>query len=243
MAASVAVVIPTWNGRELLEAALRSLAGQTFREFQVVVVRIDNPTTLLVGETTISNWVAEALFSGLDRILRTIEPLFPKRLRARAIEKAIRFVEERLNGEDGLGAIFPPMANTVMMYEALGFPPEHPPRAVTRRGIDRLLVIREDEAYCQPCVSPIWDTALTCHALLEAGGPEALNDAGKGLDWLLPKQELVLKGDWAVKRPDVRPGGWAFQYANAYYPDLDDTAVVVMAMDRVRRNDRSDQPW
>ena len=120
-----------------------------------------------------------ALFSGLDRILRTIEPLFPKRLRARAIEKAIGFVEERLNGEDGLGAIFPPMVNTVMMYDALGFPPEHPPRAVTRRGIDKLLVISEDEAYCQPCVSPIWDTALVCHALLEAGG-EALNAPAKG---------------------------------------------------------------
>ncbi|MCB1391846.1 MULTISPECIES: squalene--hopene cyclase [unclassified Nitrobacter] len=182
-----------------------------------------------------------ALFSSLDWILRRIEPLFPKRLRARAMEKAIAFVEERLNGEDGLGAIFPPMVNTVMMYDALGFPPEHPPRAVTRRGIDKLLVIGEDEAYCQPCVSPIWDTALSCHALLEAGAPEALNSAGKCLDWLLPKQELVLKGDWAAKRPDVRPGGWAFQYANGHYPDLDDTAVVVMAMDRVRRNGRGDK--
>jgi squalene-hopene/tetraprenyl-beta-curcumene cyclase len=95
-------------------------------------------------------------------------------------------------------------------------------------------VIREHEAYCQPCVSPVWDTALTCHALLEAGG-EAVGPAKLGLDWLLPKQELELKGDWAVKRPNVRPGGWAFQYNNAYYPDLDDTAVVVMAMDRARR--------
>jgi squalene-hopene/tetraprenyl-beta-curcumene cyclase len=182
-----------------------------------------------------------ALFNGLDWILRMIEPLFPKRLRARAMQKAIAFVEERLNGEDGLGAIFPPMANTVMMYDALGFPPEHPPRAATRRGIDKLLVIGEDEAYCQPCVSPIWDTALTCHALLEAGGPDSLRAAGKSLDWLLPKQELAVKGDWAMKRPDVRPGGWAFQYANAYYPDLDDTAVVVMAMDRARRDDQSDK--
>ena len=182
-----------------------------------------------------------ALFSGIDGILRTIEPLFPKQLRARAMEKAVAFVEERLNGEDGLGAIFPPMVNTVMMYDALGFPPEHPPRAVARRGIDKLLVIGEEEAYCQPCVSPIWDTALACHALLEAGGPESSADARKSLDWLLPKQELDLRGDWAVKRPEVRPGGWAFQYANAHYPDLDDTAVVVMAMDRVRRNDQSEK--
>jgi squalene-hopene/tetraprenyl-beta-curcumene cyclase len=175
------------------------------------------------------------LFSGFDWLLRTLEPLFPKRLRARAIAKAVAFIEERLNGEDGLGAIYPPMANTVMMYEVLGFGPEHPPRAVTRRGLDRLLVIGEDEAYCQPCVSPIWDTSLTCHALIEAGGDEAFVPARNGLDWLLPKQVLDVKGDWAVKRPDLRPGGWAFQYNNAYYPDLDDTAVVVMAMDRARR--------
>ncbi len=106
---------------------------------------------------------------------------------------------------------------------------------MTRRGLDKLLVIGEHEAYCQPCVSPVWDTSLTCHALIEAGGEEALPPARQGLDWLVPKQVLDVKGDWAVKRPEVRPGGWAFQYNNAYYPDLDDTAVVVMAMDRARR--------
>src|SRR5665213_1151816 len=175
------------------------------------------------------------LFRGLDSVLRAIEPLFPKKLRARAIDSAVAFIEERLNGEDGLGAIYPPMANVVMMYEALGKPADYPPRAVTRRGLDRLLVIGEHEAYCQPCVSPVWDTSLTAHALLEAGGEDALPAAKKALEWLLPKQVLDIKGDWAVKRPDVRPGGWAFQYNNAYYPDLDDTAVVVMAMDRAQR--------
>ena len=127
------------------------------------------------------------------------------------------------------------MANTVMMYEALGKGPDYPPRAITRRGIDKLLVIGEHEAYCQPCVSPVWDTALTCHALMEAGGEDDAREVKQGLDWLKPRQVLDLKGDWAVKAPDVRPGGWAFQYNNAHYPDLDDTAVVVMAMDRARR--------
>src|SRR5437660_7225055 len=117
------------------------------------------------------------LFRALDSVLRVIEPLFPKKLRARAIDEAVAFVEERLNGEDGLGAIYPPMANAVMMYEVLGKPADYPPRAVTRRGIDKLLVIREHEAYCQPCVSPVWDTALTCHALLEAGGEQAVSKA------------------------------------------------------------------
>jgi squalene-hopene/tetraprenyl-beta-curcumene cyclase len=185
------------------------------------------------------SWGWFALFRSLDVILRALEPLFPKKLRARAIESAVAFIEERLNGEDGLGAIYPPMANTVMMYEALGRPADYPPRAITRRGLDKLLVIREHEAYCQPCVSPVWDTALTCHALIEAGGAEALPEAKQALDWLKPRQVLDIKGDWAVKRPEVRPGGWAFQYNNDYYPDLDDTAVVVMAMDRVRRQSGS----
>ena len=81
----------------------------------------------------------------------------------------------------------------------------------------------------------MWDTALTCHALLEIGSEEAQAAACEGLDWLLPRQVLDIAGDWATRRPDVRPGGWAFQYANPHYPDLDDTAVVVMAMDRARR--------
>jgi len=181
------------------------------------------------------------LFRALDSVLRVIEPLFPKKLRARAIDAAVAFIEQRLNGEDGLGAIYPPMANTVMMYEVLGKPADYPPRATTRRALDNLLVIREHEAYCQPCVSPVWDTALTCHALIEAGGERALPEAKQGLDWLKPRQVLDLKGDWAVKSPTTRPGGWAFQYNNAYYPDLDDTAVVVMAMDRERRQSGSNE--
>jgi squalene-hopene/tetraprenyl-beta-curcumene cyclase len=187
------------------------------------------------------SWGWFVLFRALDGVLRVLEPLFPKKLRARAIERAVAFIEERLNGEDGLGAIYPPMANTVMMYEAFGRPEDYPPRAITRRGLDKLLVIGEHEAYCQPCVSPVWDTALTCHALIEVGGEEALPKAKQGLDWLQPKQVLDLKGDWAAKRPDTRPGGWAFQYNNAHYPDLDDTAVVVMAMDRVRRQSGSSE--
>ncbi len=180
-----------------------------------------------------------ALFRGLDAILRVIEPFFPKKLRQRAINEALAFIKERLNGEDGLGAIIPPMINTVMMYDALGYGADYEPRATTRRGIDKLLIFNGDEAYCQPCVSPIWDTALTCHTLLEAGDNESIKRAKQGLDWLKPNQVLDVKGDWAAKRPDVRPGGWAFQYANPHYPDLDDTAVVVMAMDRMRQLDQS----
>lgn len=187
-------------------------------------------------------WVAEhqhrgwaLFFNGLDRTLRSAEPLWPRALRRRAIARCLDFVRERLNGEDGLGAIYPAMANAVMMYDALGYPPEHPERATARQAIEKLLVIRGEEAYCQPCVSPVWDTALTSHALMEVGGPAAEAAATRGLAWLEPLQELEVRGDWAEQRPEVRPGGWAFQYRNAHYPDLDDTAVVVMALDQARR--------
>jgi squalene-hopene/tetraprenyl-beta-curcumene cyclase len=181
------------------------------------------------------------LFRALDGVLRVVEPMFSKKLRQRAIDSALAFIEERINGEDGMGAIYPPMANIVMMYDALGKDENFPPRANTRKALKNLLIIRDDEAYCQPCVSPVWDTALTCHAMNEAGGEAALSSVGRALEWLLPRQVLDVKGDWAVKRPDVRPGGWAFQYNNDHYPDLDDTAVVVMSMDRIRRETGSDK--
>jgi squalene-hopene/tetraprenyl-beta-curcumene cyclase len=173
-------------------------------------------------------------FRGVDALLRKLEPYFPKALRRRAIARAQAFVTERLNGEDGLGAIFPAMANSVMMFDVLGLPAYDPPRAVARKSIEKLLAVHAHEAYCQPCVSPVWDTGLACHALLEAGG-EAVPRARKGLDWLKGKQVLELAGDWSVQRPKLRPGGWAFQYANPHYPDVDDTAVVAMAMDREQR--------
>jgi squalene-hopene/tetraprenyl-beta-curcumene cyclase len=179
-------------------------------------------------------WSWFLFFRAVDIALRIAEPLFPKGTRKRAIDRAVAFVTERLNGEDGLGAIFPAMANSVMMFDVLGYPQDHPQRAIARLSIDKLLSVSEQEAYCQPCVSPVWDTGLTCHALLEVGGEHAVAQARKGLDWLKPKQILDVVGDWAEQRPDVRPGGWAFQYANPHYPDVDDTAVVAMAMERAQ---------
>ncbi len=174
-------------------------------------------------------------FFALDAVLGMVEPLFPKASRRRAIAAAVAFVDERLNGENGLGAIFPAMANAVMMYDALGYREDHPNRATARAAIDKLLIVGPDEAYCQPCLSPVWDTALAIHALMEAASPQAEAAARRGLAWLKPLQVLDVAGDWAEQRPGGRPGGWAFQYRNDHYPDLDDTAVVVMAMDRARR--------
>ncbi|MDE2014158.1 MAG: squalene--hopene cyclase [Alphaproteobacteria bacterium] len=173
-----------------------------------------------------------AFFGALDWILKRVDPVWPKGLRKRAIQRCMAFVTERLNGEDGLGAIYPAMANSVMMFDALGYAENHPDRAIARLSVEKLLVIKDEEAYCQPCVSPVWDTALACHALMEAGDEHAAASVAQALQWLKPRQVLDVAGDWAEERPGVRPGGWAFQYNNAHYPDLDDTAVVAMALHR-----------
>ena len=176
-----------------------------------------------------------AFFRGVDVILRKLFNDPPEKLRQRAIAKAVAFVDERLNGKDGLGAIFPAMANATMMYDALGGPENERKAAIARDSVERLLVIKDDEAYCQPCVSPVWDSVLAAQALLEVGDDAALAHAKRALDWLVPLQELSVVGDWCARAPNLRPGGWAFQYANPHYPDLDDTAVVIMAMDRLRK--------
>ena len=172
------------------------------------------------------------LFGVLDQGLRLSEPLFPRRSRKAAIDQAVDFVRERLNGDDGLGAIFPSIVNAVMMFDALGVPEDHPDMVIAKAAVEKLMTVSGEEAFCQPCLSPVWDTVLSIQALMEADPDEPA--IRPGLGWLKDRQVLDVKGDWAFQRPDVRPGGWGFQYANPHYPDLDDTAVIGMAMDRAR---------
>ena len=171
-------------------------------------------------------------FVALDRVLRKLEPSFPKGSRKSAIRKALDFISLRLNGEDGLGGIFPAMANTVMAYETLGVPRDDEKFRMARQAVDRLLVFKGEEAYCQPCMSPVWDTCLALHALLEAGVDPRSVEIQKAIDWLLEREITGTYGDWVARRPNLKPSGWAFQYWNNYYPDVDDTAVVVMVLDR-----------
>jgi squalene-hopene/tetraprenyl-beta-curcumene cyclase len=181
------------------------------------------------------------LFLGLDRVLRAVQPLFPSGPRKRAIAAAVDFVTERLNGEDGLGGIFPAMANTVMAFDTLGYDEAHPHFVTAKRAVEKLLVVEDDKAYCQPCLSPVWDTGLAAHALLEAGEASHGETIAKSVDWLAKAQVLDVAGDWAERRPGLRPGGWPFQYRNDYYLDVDDTAVAAMALDRAgdRRHHRA----
>jgi squalene-hopene/tetraprenyl-beta-curcumene cyclase len=123
------------------------------------------------------------------------------------------------------------MANTVMMFDALGYQGDHPDLATAWSALRKLLVIESDRAYCQPCLSPVWDTGLAGHAVAEAESATAPG-VSAACAWLRGRQITDVFGDWAVTRPGVKPGGWAFQYANAHYPDVDDTAVVGMLLHR-----------
>ena len=212
-------------------AALKPLArnqhGVDIRELFVKPAHehrfyLTNPTGKFLG------WV----MLGVDYAARMVQPLMPKWLERRAISKAVDFISERLNGEDGLGGIFPAMANALMAFDALEYPKDHPDYVICRQAIDKLLVLRDDWGYCQPCLSPVWDTGLAAHAMLESGLTKDDPILAKANEWLLGRQIFEVQGDWAANRGHVRPGGWAFQYWNDYYPDVDDTAVVVMALHR-----------
>ena len=176
------------------------------------------------------------VFLGLDFLGRATRPLIPKKSHELAIEKAKDWIIERLNGEDGLGGIAPAMMAAYEALLLLGMPKDHELVVTARKAIDKLLVINEHDAYCQPCLSPVWDTALAALALQEADkGRDAANRMSnpaltRAYDWLKSKQLSDEPGDWRISKPDLAGGGWAFQFENPYYPDVDDTAVVGFAM-------------
>ncbi|HWB49942.1 MAG TPA: squalene--hopene cyclase [Stellaceae bacterium] len=207
--------------------------------------RAKNPRGVSIAELfveppdTVTDWISPptpslmgSLFVALDRVVRAVEPRFSQSRRQRAIDKAVDFVTERLNGEDGLGGIFPAMVNALLMYVTLGYPLDHPHCVTATGAIEKLVARQNGSAYCQPCLSPVWDTVLAGHALMDVGDDALAPPLRRAFDWLAGKQVLDVVGDWAVQRPGLPPGGWAFQYENAHYPDVDDSAAAGMALDR-----------
>jgi squalene-hopene/tetraprenyl-beta-curcumene cyclase len=168
----------------------------------------------------------------LDRCGRLIDPLIPKAMRKRATRLAEEWTLQRLNGEGGLGAIFPAMVNALEAMLLLGYSKDDPRVVTAKRALEKLLVVKGSVAYCQPCVSPLWDSALASLALQETGDAAATAASGRALDWLKTKQLLDEPGDWRISRPELLGGGWPFQFDNSFYPDLDDTAVIAWAMHR-----------
>jgi squalene-hopene/tetraprenyl-beta-curcumene cyclase len=175
----------------------------------------------------------KSFFIAVDDGLKIWERFSPRPLRKRATEAAREWLEERTAVPGGLGGIYPAMAHSILALRLLGFPEDHPLVLGQIKEIEALAVERGDEMYFQPCPSPVWDTSLAANALIESDLPADHPGLVKAAEWMLAKQILV-PGDWKEKRPHVQPGGWAFQYGNDFYPDLDDAAMVLMALEKVR---------
>ena len=169
------------------------------------------------------------LFIFLDKILKILEPLFPKKFKKKSIDKAQNFILKRLNGLDGLGAIFPAMTNCTIALDLLKLRKEY---KISLKSVKNLIKHKKEFSYCQPCFSPIWDTGLNGLSLLESGLSAESTSIKKACKWLENKQITDVKGDWIVNNKKLKPGGWAFQYNNDFYPDVDDTAVVAMFLDK-----------
>ncbi len=177
-------------------------------------------------------------FVGVDGFVKAWEGWGPRPWRARAIRAAHDWLVPRVSVPGGLGGIYPAMANAVLALRLLGYPDDHPLVAGQLKELEALTIEEPDRFHVQPCVSPVWDTCLALNALLASGLSPAHPALGRAADWLLARQ-ITEPGDWAVSRPKLVPGGWAFQFANDFYPDLDDTAVVAMGLAAVDHPDRA----
>ncbi len=177
------------------------------------------------------------LFLTLDRGLKWWSRYGSKSIRNRAIRRAERWILERTRYTDGLAAIYPSMQYVIMALDLLGYAPDHPDRAEAQAKFDGLMVNENGRFFFQPCFSVVWDTAIAAYALGESGlAPrQAMTRCA---DWLLTK-EVRRKGDWSVKRPNVEPSGWYFEFANEFYPDIDDTAQVLLALHHAKAGDRN----
>jgi squalene-hopene/tetraprenyl-beta-curcumene cyclase len=172
-------------------------------------------------------------FLGLDRVVKLLGKSPVKPLRARALRKCTDWILSHQDVNGGWGGIQPAMVNSVMALRVLGFADDHPAVAKGIQAIEDFVVEEGDQLFFQPCVSPTWDTALAAKALLDSGMEPDAPMLQKASDWLIANQ-IFAPGDWSIKNPDLEPGGWAFEFANDWYPDTDDTAVILMVLKRIR---------
>lgn len=163
-----------------------------------------------------------------DLGIKKIAPKLPF-LRNYAVKKAALWMREHFHMSDGVGAIFPPMIYTVVALKCLGVEDSSPEMKWALKQLSDLVIEENESVRLQPCVSPVWDTALATIAVADAGQPEDDFKLKKSVDWLM-KKEVTLKVDCATNHPDMKPAGWFFEYNNQFYPDIDDTAMVIIAM-------------
>ena len=175
-------------------------------------------------------------FLVLDRLCHWFERVHVRPLRSIALRAAERWMVERFEGSDGLCAIYPSILNSIIAMRCLGYSLDDPQ---VIRALDEFekLGIEEGETFrMQPCVSPVWDTAYALFALGESGADSADPRMVKAAEWMLKKQNRR-KGDWSVKVPHAEPGGWYFEHNNEFYPDVDDTAQVLLALNHIETKD------
>src|SRR5467141_2800459 len=178
------------------------------------------------------------LFLRADHGLKIISKLGWRPMRKRALEEAERWMLERIGeGSDGLAAVFPAMLNSLIALRALGYSTRNPVYEKAARDFAGLFVDDAEDFRIQPCMSPVWDTAINIIALAESGLPAEHPALKKAANWLIEK-EVRVRGDWTINNPHPEASGWAFEYNNVYYPDTDDTAMVLMALRIVKPQDR-----
>ena len=168
-------------------------------------------------------------FLNLDRALKLYERLSWKPGRERAVRRSSEWMLQHFERSDGLAAIYPAMMNSIFALLALGYSPDHPITAKEIEEFARFEIEEIDTLRVQPCLSPVWDTAIAMFSLLEADAPSSDIGVQKATEWLLHRQ-ILGSGDWQIKNRDAEPGGWAFEFRNDFYPDVDDTAFVLMAL-------------
>jgi squalene-hopene/tetraprenyl-beta-curcumene cyclase len=184
-------------------------------------------------------------FVTLDAVLKVYDRIAPRTLRTASVQKAADWMLARMRGTGGLGAIYPAMANSIVALRAMGYAADHPVILKAFGEIEALEVhvpVLEqgqpvEAMHLQPCVSPVWDTALLMNALVEAGLGRQHHALMKAAWWLLGRQTRTV-GDWALSCPQAEPGGWYFQFENESYPDVDDSAVAVMALAKLQPADQ-----
>lgn len=175
-------------------------------------------------------------FLVIDGCLKLIEKSNIKPLRQMAIAKAFEWMVSRFEDSDGLGAIFPPILNAVMALRCLGYGLTHPLVVSAMEELEALEIEEENTLRVQPCLSPIWDTGLGVIALSESGLDAHSPTLVKAGEWLVSKA-VTKPGDWKALNPKLEPGGWYFEFANEFYPDIDDSAIVLLALSRIHLPD------
>ncbi|NUK59282.1 squalene--hopene cyclase [Streptomyces lunaelactis] len=179
----------------------------------------------------------DGFFQRADKALHVYHRFAPRRLRRVAMNAAARWIIERQENDGCWGGIQPPAVYSVIALHLLGYDLQHPVMRAGLESLDRFAVWRDDGArMIEACQSPVWDTCLATIALADAGLPADHPALVKAADWMLGEQ-IVRPGDWSVRRPGLTPGGWAFEFHNDNYPDIDDTAEVVLALRRVKHHD------